>query len=149
MPQSVTDQVRTNQNQESLNMSETATVTYDQKQIQPDTARVAPPALSKDEIGKIHAYWRACNYLAAGMIYLRANPLLREPLKVEHIKQRLLGHWGASRGPREPPWRFEIRGRDSDTSASCLAPAHDCTLATARWPEAPIARTIQGRWRPN
>ncbi|MGD8266136.1 MAG: phosphoketolase family protein, partial [Chromatiales bacterium] len=47
---------------------------------------------------KIDAYWRACNYLAAGMIYLRDNPLLREPLKPEHIKQRLLGHWGASPG---------------------------------------------------
>ena len=44
------------------------------------------------------AYWRACNYLAAGMIYLRANPLLRQPLKAEHIKPRLLGHWGASPG---------------------------------------------------
>ena len=44
------------------------------------------------------AFWRACNYLAAGMIYLRDNPLLREPLKPEHIKRRLLGHWGASPG---------------------------------------------------
>jgi xylulose-5-phosphate/fructose-6-phosphate phosphoketolase len=44
------------------------------------------------------AYWRACNYLAAGMIYLRANPLLREPLQPGHVKQRLLGHWGASPG---------------------------------------------------
>jgi xylulose-5-phosphate/fructose-6-phosphate phosphoketolase len=54
--------------------------------------------LSADELRRIDAYWRACNYLAAGMIYLRDNPLLREPLKVEHIKQRLLGHWGASPG---------------------------------------------------
>ncbi len=54
--------------------------------------------LSLEELRKIDAYWRACNYLAAGMIYLRANPLLREPLKPEHIKQRLLGHWGASPG---------------------------------------------------
>lgn len=46
----------------------------------------------------MHAYWRAANYLAAGMIYLRENPLLREPLKPEHIKQRLLGHWGSSPG---------------------------------------------------
>ncbi len=41
-------------------------------------------------------WWRACNYLAVGMIYLRANPLLREPLKPEHVKLRLLGHWGTS-----------------------------------------------------
>jgi len=44
------------------------------------------------------AYWRACNYLAAGMIYLRDNPLLREPLRAEHVKSRLLGHWGSSPG---------------------------------------------------
>lgn len=52
--------------------------------------------LSDEELRKIHAYWRACNYLAVGMIYLRDNPLLREPLKPEQIKYRLLGHWGAS-----------------------------------------------------
>src|SRR4249919_3745045 len=54
--------------------------------------------LSIEELRKIDAYWRACNYLAAGMIYLRENPLLREPLKKEHIKSRLLGHWGSSPG---------------------------------------------------
>jgi len=51
---------------------------------------------STEELRKIDAYWRACNYLAVGMIYLRENPLLREPLKPEHVKSRLLGHWGAS-----------------------------------------------------
>ena len=51
-----------------------------------------------DELDQLDAYWRACNYLAAGMIYLQANPLLRKPLKPEHIKARLLGHWGASPG---------------------------------------------------
>jgi xylulose-5-phosphate/fructose-6-phosphate phosphoketolase len=54
--------------------------------------------LSREELDRIDAYWRACNYLAAGMIYLRDNPLLRESLKPEHIKTRLLGHWGASPG---------------------------------------------------
>ncbi|MES1982574.1 MAG: phosphoketolase family protein [Pseudomonadota bacterium] len=54
--------------------------------------------LPPEEITRIHAYWRACNYLAAGMIYLRDNPLLREPLKPEHLKKRLLGHWGSSPG---------------------------------------------------
>jgi xylulose-5-phosphate/fructose-6-phosphate phosphoketolase len=44
----------------------------------------------------MHAYWRACNFLAVGMIYLKDNPLLREPLEVQHVKHRLLGHWGAS-----------------------------------------------------
>ncbi len=61
-------------------------------------AAAATGPLSPDELKKIHGFWRACNYLAAGMIYLRANPLLREPLKVEQIKQRLLGHWGSSPG---------------------------------------------------
>lgn len=56
------------------------------------------PILSSTELEQIHAYWSACNYLAAGMIYLRSNPLLREPLKPEHIKRRLLGHWGSSPG---------------------------------------------------
>jgi hypothetical protein len=54
--------------------------------------------LTPDELRKIDAYWHACNYLSAGMIYLRANPLLREPLKPEHIKNRLLGHWGSDPG---------------------------------------------------
>ena len=45
---------------------------------------------------KLHAFWRACNYLALGMIYLQDNPLLREKLKPEHIKPRMLGHWGTS-----------------------------------------------------
>jgi xylulose-5-phosphate/fructose-6-phosphate phosphoketolase len=52
--------------------------------------------LSNEELRLMHAWWCACNYLALGMIYLRANPLLREPLKPEHIKYRLLGHWGTS-----------------------------------------------------
>ncbi|MCP6761364.1 MAG: phosphoketolase family protein [Fischerella sp. CENA71] len=54
--------------------------------------------LSSDELRKMHAFWRAANYLAVGMIYLRDNPLLKEPLKPEHIKHRLLGHWGSSPG---------------------------------------------------
>ena len=54
--------------------------------------------LSDEGLRKIHAYWRACNYLSLGMIYLQDNPLLRAPLKREHIKNRLLGHWGASPG---------------------------------------------------
>jgi xylulose-5-phosphate/fructose-6-phosphate phosphoketolase len=54
--------------------------------------------LSREELQKTQAYWRACNYLSLGMIYLQDNPLLREPLKPEHIKNRLLGHWGASPG---------------------------------------------------
>src|SRR4029453_8115584 len=52
--------------------------------------------LSADELRRMHAWWRACNYLAVGMIYLQDNPLLREPLHIDQVKHRLLGHWGAS-----------------------------------------------------
>ncbi len=54
--------------------------------------------LTTDELRKMDAYWRACNYLSAGMLYLRNNPLLRTPLKAEQIKDRLLGHWGSDAG---------------------------------------------------
>src|SRR3981081_3515963 len=47
---------------------------------------------------RMHAYWRAANYLSVGQIYLLDNPLLREPLRVEHTKPRLLGHWGTTPG---------------------------------------------------
>jgi xylulose-5-phosphate/fructose-6-phosphate phosphoketolase len=62
----------------------------------PEVARFEP--LSADEMRRMDAYWRACNYLSAGMLYLCHNPLLREPLKPEHIKNRLLGHWGSDPG---------------------------------------------------
>src|SRR5947209_2609513 len=54
--------------------------------------------LSAEELRKMDAYWRAANYLSVGQIYLFANPLLREPLKLEHVKPRLLGHWGTTPG---------------------------------------------------
>ncbi len=60
----------------------------------------AEPAvvLTTEELNQINDYWRAANYLCAGMLYLRDNPLLREPLKREDIKHRLLGHWGTDPG---------------------------------------------------
>jgi xylulose-5-phosphate/fructose-6-phosphate phosphoketolase len=58
----------------------------------------ASVTLSADELRRMNAYWRACNYLSVGMLYLLDNPLLRKPLKPEHIKNRLLGHWGADPG---------------------------------------------------
>ncbi|HEY8514879.1 MAG TPA: phosphoketolase family protein [Candidatus Binatia bacterium] len=54
--------------------------------------------LSGVELERLDAYWRAANYLTVGQIYLQANPLLREPIRPEHIKPRLLGHWGTSPG---------------------------------------------------
>jgi xylulose-5-phosphate/fructose-6-phosphate phosphoketolase len=56
--------------------------------------KTLPPEL----LERIDAYWRAANYLAVGQIYLYANPLLTEPLKPEHVKPRLLGHWGTTPG---------------------------------------------------
>jgi xylulose-5-phosphate/fructose-6-phosphate phosphoketolase len=57
-----------------------------------------PPTLSREELDALDAYWRAANYLTVGQIYLLGNALLREPLRAEHIKPRLLGHWGTSPG---------------------------------------------------
>ncbi|MES0404191.1 MAG: phosphoketolase, partial [Hyphomicrobium sp.] len=54
--------------------------------------------LSNQELKAIDAYWRAANYLSVGQIYLYDNPLLEEPLTLEHIKPRLLGHWGTTPG---------------------------------------------------
>src|SRR6266511_2252531 len=54
--------------------------------------------LSAEELRKMHAYWRAANYLSVGQIYLMDNPLLKEPLQLKHVKPRLLGHWGTSPG---------------------------------------------------
>jgi xylulose-5-phosphate/fructose-6-phosphate phosphoketolase len=64
------------------------------------TAKAAESAqpLSPEELRKVHAYWRAANYLSVGQIYLFANPLLHEPLQLKHIKPRLLGHWGTTPG---------------------------------------------------
>jgi xylulose-5-phosphate/fructose-6-phosphate phosphoketolase len=64
----------------------------------PTTEHPIPGPLSPDELNLIDAYWRAANYLSVGQIYLLANPLLRQPLKPEHIKPRLLGHWGTTPG---------------------------------------------------
>src|SRR6185312_7022498 len=60
------------------------------------TAEGSP--LEREELRLIHAYWRAANYLSVGQIYLISNPLLKEPLSVDDIKVRLLGHWGTTPG---------------------------------------------------
>src|SRR4051812_49489254 len=57
-----------------------------------------PRPLAPDELRRIDAWWRAANYLSVGQIYLLDNPLLREPLRAEHVKPRLLGHWGTTPG---------------------------------------------------
>lgn len=60
------------------------------------TPTFVPP--SETELRDLHDYWQACNYLAVGMIYLCGNPLLKQPLQPQHVKRRLLGHWGSSPG---------------------------------------------------
>ena len=75
-----------------------ATIADAKPQTKQTTGAGTTKPLSDEELQKINAYWRACNYLAVGMIYLLDNPLLREPLKKEQIKARLLGHWGSSPG---------------------------------------------------
>ncbi len=65
---------------------------------QVDPVTRALTELGEDELAALDAWWRANNYLTVGQIYLQANPLLREPLRAEHVKPRLLGHWGTSPG---------------------------------------------------
>ena len=64
----------------------------------PEKLRVTEVPLEADELAHIDAYWRAANYLSVGQIYLKDNPLLKERLRLEHVKPRLLGHWGTTPG---------------------------------------------------
>ncbi len=64
----------------------------------PARSTIEGTPLNADELHKIDAYWQASLYLCLGMLYLKENPLLREPLKLEHVKPRLLGHWGSDAG---------------------------------------------------
>ena len=72
--------------------------TLDISPYNPTRSTVVATPLGSEELRKTETYWRACNYLSLGMIYLLENPLLKEPLRPEHIKNRLLGHWGSSPG---------------------------------------------------
>lgn len=68
------------------------------QQLQVIEGNISSSPLDTEAVRKINAYWRAANYLSVGQIYLLDNPLLREPLKIEHVKPRLLGHWGTTPG---------------------------------------------------
>src|SRR6476646_6252422 len=78
------------------------------------TLSPAVKPLTTEDVRLINAYWRAANYLSVGQIYLFKNPLLREPLTLEHIKPRLLGHWGTTPGLNfiYVHMNRAIRGRD-------------------------------------
>src|SRR5450631_1912208 len=69
-----------------------------QATISTEPATTSSNPLSAEELRKINAYWRAANYLSVGQIYLYDNPLLKKPLTIDHIKPRLLGHWGTTPG---------------------------------------------------
>ena len=99
----------------------------------PDRGEDPRGPLGDDELASLDAYWRAANYLSVGQIYLLDNPLLREPLRPEHVKPRLLGHWGTTPGP-EPPLRAPQPGdqrRATWTPSTSPAPA---TAGPASWP---------------
>ena len=84
----------------------------------PARATIAGAPLSADELRATVTYWRATLYMSAAMIYLRDNPLLREPLKPEHVKRRLLGHWGSDPG-------LESRLRAPQPADQKIRPRHD------------------------
>src|SRR5579864_5137261 len=75
-----------------------ATITAVKRRSEDGAPAAAAGPLSAEELRKMHAYWRAANYLSVGQIYLMDNPLLKEPLQLRHVKPRLLGHWGTTSG---------------------------------------------------
>ncbi len=100
--------------------------------------------LTPQELSLINRYWHAANYLSVGQIYLMENPLLREPLKPEHVKPRLLGHWGTTPGLNFIYAHLNrvIRKRDANVIYIC-GPGHG---GPAWWPtpiwKAPIRKSI-------
>ena len=92
---------------------------------QADAHPASAAPLVDDHLARIDAYWRAANYLSVGQIYLRANPLLREPLTIGHVKPRLLGHWGTTPGLNFVYAHMNRVIRDRDLNALFVAgPGH-------------------------
>ncbi|WP_435846473.1 phosphoketolase family protein [Streptomyces fradiae] len=104
-----------------------------------------PPreVLSGEELAALDAHWRAANYLSVGQIYLMGNPLLREPLKPEHIKPRLLGHWGTSPGLNLVHTHLNRVIRRHGTDALCVwGPGHGGPAVLANsWLEGSYSET--------
>jgi phosphoketolase len=82
----------------------------------------------------MNAYWRAANYLSVGQIYLHDNPMLKKPLKLEHVKPRLLGHWGTTPGPQsEHPHGLSDKDFDICFSEfSMIRMIQNCLVAKTR-----------------
>ncbi|MEU0685784.1 phosphoketolase family protein [Streptomyces uncialis] len=109
----------------------------------PDVRIPASPVLTDTEAAALDAHWRAANYLAVGQIYLMANPLLTEPLRPEHIKPRLLGHWGTSPGLNLVHTHLNRAIRDRDLDALCVwGPGHGGPAVLANsWLEGTYSET--------
>src|ERR687890_158869 len=92
---------------------------------EPYVLQPADGPLTADQLRAVDAWWRAANYLAVGQIYLMANPLLRESLRPDHVKPRLLGHWGTTPGLNFLYTHLNraIRERDLDAIFVC-GPGH-------------------------
>src|SRR5579875_1439153 len=101
--------------------------------------------LSSEELRKMHAYWRAANYLSVGQIYLYRNPLLREPLSLKDIKPRLLGHWGTTPGLNFVYLHMNRAIKKYDLNAIFICgPGHGGPGMVANtYLEVPIARSIR------
>jgi xylulose-5-phosphate/fructose-6-phosphate phosphoketolase len=97
-----------------------------------------------DDLELLDRYWRAANYLSVGQIYLLDNPLLREPLKAEHIKPRLLGHWGTTPGLNfiYAHLNRAIRASDLDVIYIC-GPGHGGPGMVANTYKAPTPKSIR------
>ena len=123
-------------------MSRTLTRPAEPKSSAVDLSAATP--LDADELDRVHAWWRAANYLSVGQIYLLDNPLLREPLKPEHIKPRLLGHWGTTPGLNFVYVHMNrmIRALDLD-AIYVMGPGHGgpATVANA-WLEGTLTRDV-------
>ncbi|MFN2608738.1 MAG: phosphoketolase [Acidimicrobiales bacterium] len=112
----------------------------------PDGSTTAPGPLGPEELAGLHAWWRAANYLSVGQIYLMANPLLREPLRPEHTKPRLLGHWGTTPGLTFVYAHLNraIRRRDLDMIYVC-GPGHGGPgMVAATWLEGTYSEVYPG-----
>ena len=94
--------------------------------------------LTETDVATLDAYWRAANYLSVGQIYLLDNPLLREPLRAEHVKPRLLGHWGTTPGLNFVYAHLNRRDRSRDLERDLHLRAR--VTAGRRWSPTPISR---------
>lgn len=98
--------------------------------------------LSPEQLRKLHAYWRAANYLSVGQIYLMENPLLKEPLQLKHVKPRLLGHWGTTSGQNFLYVHLNRVIRARPEHALCLRTGTRRARASGRSPQ--LRRTVLG-----